>query len=144
MLWSDLERLGSFWDPWQEFERMRRSLFGDGRTSTIVEFPAVNVWVKDDSAVVTTEIPGVDPKSVDISITGKSLTLRGSREPEKEQEEDTYHRRERWYGQFSKIIDLPFNVEADKVEARFKNGVLYLELPRAEAEKPRKINVKSE
>jgi len=144
MLWSDLERLGSFWDPWQEFERMRRSLFGNGRTSAIVEFPAVNVWVKDDSAVVTTEIPGVDPKAVDISITGKSLTLRGSREPEKEQEEDTYHRRERWYGQFSKIIDLPFSVEADKVEARFKNGVLYLELPRAEAEKPRKITVKTE
>jgi len=144
MLWSDLERFGSFWDPWQEFERMRRSLFGDGWASTVVEFPAVNVWVRDDNAVVTTEIPGVEPKSVDISITGKSLTLRGSREPEEGQEEDIYHRRERWYGQFSKIIDLPFSVEVNKVEARFKNGVLYLELPRAEAEKPKKISVKSE
>jgi HSP20 family protein len=144
MLWSDLERLGSFWDPWQDFERMRRTLFGDGGLSTTVEFPAVNVWVKDDNAVVTTEISGVDPKTVDISITGKSLTLRGSREPDKAREGYTYHRRERWYGQFSKIIDLPFSVETDKVEARFKNGVLYLELPRAKAEKPKKIAVKSE
>lgn len=143
MLWQDFKGISRFLEPWEEFERMRRVL-SRFETPFATEFPAVNVWVNEDNAVVTTEIPGIDLKSTDISITGKSLTLRGSRQPEDGQEGDTYHRRERWYGEFTKIIDLPFNIEVDKVKARFKKGILYLELPRAEAEKPKKIVVKSE
>lgn len=143
MLWSDLERLGSFRDPWREFGRIRRDLSGWSLPST-VEFPAVNVWVSEENAVVTTEVPGIDPKSIDISLVGRSLTLRGSRQPEELKEGETYHRRERWHGQFSKTVALPFNIEGNKVEARFSNGVLSVTLPRAEAEKPRKINIKAD
>lgn len=143
MLWSDFERLGRFWDPWQDFERMRRSLFGNGRTSAIVEFPAVNIWVDGDDALVTAEIPGVDPDTIELSVVGKSLILRGIRQPEEIKNGETYHRQERWQGRFSKTVELPFAVESDKVNARFTKGILSVELPRAEAEKPKKIAVKS-
>ena len=142
MLWSDLERFGSMWNPWRELDPMERTLSRLVPPSK-VEFPAVNVLLAENSALVTTEIPGVDPQAIDISVVGKSLTLRGSRHPEELQEGESYHRRERWYGQFTKTIDLPFNVQVDKVAARFSRGVLSIELPRAEAEKPRKITVKS-
>jgi len=108
------------------------------------EFPLVNIWINADEAVLTTEIPGIDAKAVDISVAGKTVTLRGSRERSPEKESQAYHRRERWYGQFSKTIELPFNVEVDAVEASFRKGVLKVTLPKAHAEKPRTIKVKSE
>lgn len=139
MLWSDFER---FLDPWREFERMRRALLGiNGMTAT--DFPAVNIWVGPDNAVVTTEVPGIDPDDIDISVVDRSLTLRGVRQPEESKEEASYHRRERWSGRFSRTIELPFAVEADKVAARFKKGVLTIDLPRAESDKPRRITVTS-
>jgi HSP20 family protein len=142
MLWSDLERFGSMFDPWREFDRVERTLSRVVPRSS-VEFPAVNLWVAENSAFLTTEIPGVDPQAIDISVVGKTLTLRGSRQPEEIREGASYHRRERWYGQFTKTVDLPFNVQADKVNARFSKGILSIELPRADAEKPKKITVKS-
>jgi HSP20 family protein len=108
-----------------------------------VDFPAVNVWVSGDEAVVTTEIPGVDPQSIDISVVGKTLTIRGSRDPEELKEGESYHRRERWLGRFTKTVEMPFLIEASKVEANFSKGILHIKTPRAEAEKPRKITVKS-
>ena len=142
MLWSDFERLGRFLEPWRDFERMHRAL--SGRTSALsIEFPALNVWVSGDNAVVTTELPGVDPNTIDISVVGKSLTIRGAREPEVLKEGESYHRRERWSGQFTKAIELPFTIDTTRVEAKFIKGVLHINLPRAEADKPRKVDVKS-
>lgn len=143
MLWSEWERLGRFFDPWREFERTRRA-FSRLSTPTTAEFPAMNVWVTGDHAVVTTEIPGIDLKSLDISVIDDSLTLKGSRKSEDLKEGECYHRRERWEGQFTKTFHLPFRIEAGKVEARFTKGVLYISLPRAEADKPKKISVKAE
>ncbi len=142
MLWSDLERIGRFLDPWREFERMNRVLSRYG-VPGIVEFPAVNVWTASDSAVVSTELPGIDPDAIDISVAGSTLTLRGAREPEALKEGESYHRRERWSGKFSKAVELPFPIEGNKVEARFVRGVLYITLPRAEADKPKKVAVKT-
>ena len=140
MLWSNNSNW--FFDPWDEFERMRRVMSGlDSRRSS--EFPSVNTWVSSDDSIVTTEIPGVDPESIDISVTGKTLTLRGSRKADDIKEDQTFHRRERWNGEFSKAIELPFIIEADKVVAKFKKGILTLTLPKAEAEKPKKIEIKS-
>ena len=142
MLWSDLERIGGLWDPLREFDRMQRAL-SRWSTPSAIEFPAVNVWVSGDTALVTTEIPGVDANALDISVVGKSLTLRGSRGAEEITGDESYHRRERWHGQFTKTIELPFTVESGKVEARFAKGILTITLPRAEAEKPKKISVKA-
>jgi len=143
MLWTDWNRLGRFWDPWEEFERMSRSIFGNGGSYANVEFPAVNIWVNEDHALATAEIPGVDPETIELSVMGKSLTLRGNRESEPLKDDETYHRQERWQGRFSRTIELPFTIENDKVTARFTGGILHVELPRAEAEKPKKIAVKS-
>jgi len=143
MLWSDLERFGRLVDPWLDLERMQRA-FSRWATPSTMEFPALNAWVSGDTALVTTELPGVDPKTIDISVVGKSLTLRGSREPEQLKENESYHRRERWHGQFAKTVELPFNIESGRVDAKFSKGILSITLPRAEADKPRKIAVKSE
>ena len=142
MLWSDFERLGRFWDPWQDFERMRRSFVGNGGTSASVEFPAVNIWVTGDDALLTAEIPGVNPDTIELSVVGQSLTIRGERQSEKLTDGEMYHRQERWQGRFSKTIELPFAIESGKVNAKFTKGVLSVILPRAEAEKPKKIAVK--
>jgi HSP20 family protein len=143
MLWSDLERFGRLVDPWRDLERMQRA-FSRWATPSTMEFPALNAWVAGDAALVTTELPGVDPKTIDISVVGKSVTLRGSRQPAQLKENESYHRRERWYGQFAKTVELPFNIESAKVDAKFSRGILSITLPRAEADKPRKIAVKSE
>jgi HSP20 family protein len=142
MLWTDFERLERQIDPWRELERMSRA-FERSAAPSQAEFPAANLWVEADGATATMEIAGIKPEEIDISVAGKILTVRGSRKPEETKEDEQYHRRERWYGQFSRSLELPFNVEADKVKASYSKGVLAVELPRAEAEKPKKIEIKS-
>ena len=143
MIWSDMNRFNGSWDPWLELDRMQR-LFRDLSMPTTGEFPAVNAWVTGDEAQVTVELPGFDPKDVDISVVGKTLTLKGSRTPEEAKDGESYHRHERWSGSFNRTIDLPFLINANEVEAKFNKGVLTIALPRAEEDKPRKIVVKSE
>ena len=131
---------------WQEMERMRRQLdrMGDGLTTRAVpSFPALNVWTNADGLLVTGELPGVEPDNLDIAIVDKTLTLSGKREAAELPEGARYHRRERGCGTFSRSINLPFRIEADQVEATFKNGVLTINLPRAEEEKPRRIAVQA-
>lgn len=142
MLWTDFDRFGSFIDPWRSFERLNRAT--DGLRPATAEFPAVNVWTDGETAFLTAELPGIEPKAVDISVMGKSVTLRASREGEEAKEGESYHRRERWFGQFTRTVDLPYTIEAGKVEAKFNRGVLHLTLPRAEEEKPKKISIKTE
>lgn len=144
MLWTDFGRYGRTWDPWKELDRLSRSFSGLMPAPTAGEFPAVNVWANGDEATATMEVPGIDPKTVDISVAGKTLTVRGTREPEKSQEGESCHRNERWHGSFSRTIDLPYLIAQDKVHARFSKGVLQITLPRAEADKPKKITVVSE
>ncbi|HBH61427.1 MAG TPA: Hsp20/alpha crystallin family protein [Nitrospiraceae bacterium] len=132
-----LERL---LDPWREFDRMTRLV---NRTDSYgsSEYPAVNVWVNGDNAVITTEIPGIDRNTIDISVSGNTVSLSGSRPAEETKEEQSYHRHELWHGKFSKTVKLPFNIDADKVNATYRNGVLQISLPQLEADKPRKINI---
>lgn len=147
MLWTTgLGRFAGGFDPWTQLAHMENELnrmLSRYASPTSSEFPAFNVWGTPDQVVVTMEIPGVDPKAIDISVAGSTLTVRGSREPEQVEKGVSYHRGERWYGKFSKTIELPFTIEADKVEARFSKGVVYITLPRSEAEKPKKVTVKS-
>ncbi len=138
------------WTPgWREMERLRREmnrLFTtwprQARGATASGYPAMNVWTDEDSAVVTAELPGVVLDDIDITVDDDVLTLRGSRKPD-EVEGATYHRQERRYGSFLRTFRLPFRVDAAKVEASFAKGVLRVALPRAEEDKPRKINVRA-
>jgi HSP20 family protein len=106
-------------------------------------YPAINVWTNQDGAVVTAELPGIDPEDIDISVQNDTLTLRGSRKPEEAQEGGTFHRRERGCGSFTRSFQLPFQVEPDQVDASYAKGVLSISLPRAEADKPQKITIKA-
>ena len=137
-------------NPWREIEQIQREMnrltnaMGNfSRPRVAPGYPAINVWANEEGVAVTAELPGVKPDDIDISVVGKTFTLSGTRQPDELQENDRYHRRERRHGKFTRTFELPFNVEADQVEALFDKGVLQVSLPRAEAEKPRKISVKS-
>ncbi|MCE1251967.1 MAG: Hsp20/alpha crystallin family protein [Anaerolineae bacterium] len=106
-------------------------------------YPALNVWVKDDDMIVTAELPGFTPESINLSVMGNNLTLSGSRAEEDLPEGAKYHRRECVSGEFNRTIRLPYNIDPEKVEASFDKGLLTIKLARAEADKPRKINIKS-
>ena len=134
---------------WREMDRLQQDmnrLFGDmnvNRTRKASSFPAINVWAAEESARVTAEIPGVSKDDLDINVTGDTLTLSGVRSQNDLPEGARYHRQERRFGEFSRSIQLPYTVDVNKVKAVFKNGVLSVDLPRVEAEKPKKITVKA-
>jgi HSP20 family protein len=104
--------------------------------------PAVNLWDGKDALMLELEIPGVKNDQIDISVAGLDLSIKVQR-PDIAEEGVTYHRRERPVGDFTRVLRLPCEVNADKVAAELQNGVLTLTLPKAEAAKPRKISVKS-
>ena len=111
--------------------------------SVAPSYPAMNVWTDQDGAVITAELPGVNPEDIDISVQNDTLTLRGNRAPDEVQEGGTYHRRERGSGSFTRSFQLPFQVASDQVEASYAKGVLSITLPRAEADKPKTIAIKA-
>ncbi len=106
--------------------------------------PVVDVAETESNLTVKVEIPGIDPKDIDISITGDTLTLKGEKKEEKENIGKSYHRVESSYGSFKRIIILPASVDADKVTAKGKNGILEITLPKKEESKSKKISVKVE
>lgn len=133
-----------------DIERMQRQMgdllsafFPNAVPSTAAEFPAINVWANPEGAIVTAELPGMKPDDIDISVAGETVTLSGSRQSVDADDNVKYHRQERGYGEFTRTFELPFAVEADKVEALFENGILRISLPRAETDKPRKITIKT-
>lgn len=108
------------------------------------EFPPANVWISENGAIVRAELPGFGPADVDISLVKDTLTIKGARELSSDCDADgqTCHRQERGHGQFTRSLQLPFGVDSERVQASFINGVLQINLPRAEEEKPRKITIK--
>ena len=134
---------------WQEMKRVQDEMdklsreFSPRYAHAQATYPAINIWADEESAIVTAEIPGISKDDLDINVTGDTLTLGGDRKPEGLPEGAKYHRQERRYGEFSRSIRLPYTVDVNKVKATFKNGILEVFLPRIEAEKPKKISVKT-
>jgi HSP20 family protein len=114
-----------------------------GITSTSGVFPALNLSEDEDNLYVRAELPGVVPEEIEIITKENNLIIKGERKIATEGEKVSYHRREREAGSFRRIISLPTRVDAEKVTAVFKNGVLTVTLPRAAELKPRKIEVAS-
>lgn len=106
-------------------------------------YPLMNVWSSPDGIIVDAEVPGVDPKDVEVSVSGDQLTIRGKVNPERVDRADTYYRCERLAGDFERTLQLPFRAVAEAVKANYRNGILRLTVPRSEAEKPRKIAVEA-
>jgi HSP20 family protein len=119
---------------------MNRLFSGFGAT-TARDFPPINIWLGENSVVVTAELPGVSSNDVSVNLQEDVLTLEGKREPKADQPNVSWQRRERTYGTFSRVAQLPFRVDPDKVQARFDNGVLEIELERLEADRPKKIQI---
>lgn len=129
--------------PFSELRRLQRDmnrLFEEGAASG-EPFPAVNIWSNAERIAITAELPGVDPKDLGLSTLGDQLTIEGEVKPEDADKEATWHRQERASGKFIRTFRLPFEVDASKVSARSRNGVLQIVLPRAEESKPKKIAV---
>jgi HSP20 family protein len=129
------------------FREMRRAqeemnrLFGRVRFPLKAEFPPLNVWAGADGALITAEVPGVRPDQIDVTVHQDTVTLSGKRDPEAVDSDAIVHRQERIHGAFARTVLLPFRVDADKVSAHCDRGVLILELPRHEADKPRKVKI---
>jgi len=117
---------------------------GNGSTFGLRAFPALNVWEDADNVFVEAELRGVAMENIEINVVGSELSIKGSRQAQKTTTGNgnvTYHRQERAAGEFSRFLTLPEAIDADKVEAVLKNGVLTVKLPKAEAAKPRRIQV---
>jgi HSP20 family protein len=139
-------------DPFQELDRLQRqmdSLFqnvaGRGRQSRRAGvYPLVNISEDQEHIYVRAELPGVNPEDLDITIKEQHLVVRGERKIPTEEKNANYHRRERESGFFRRVLRLPAQVDANKVEAACKEGVLTITLAKPEEVKPRQISVKGE
>jgi HSP20 family protein len=139
------------WDPSREMSDLQTEvnrLFGTflGRSplasvSDSVWVPPVDMHETKDELVISTELPGVTEKDIQLSITGDVLSLRGERKGQEEASDRAHHRSERWYGKFERTIQLPIPVQADRVKATFRDGVLTITLPKVEEIKPKQIKI---
>jgi HSP20 family protein len=118
-----------FHDPWGTMFR------GTG-------YPAVDVNENNQEVTVTAELPGIDPKDVEIDVSGSTLTISGEKKQECEETKQNYHYMERSFGRFQRSIELPSSVDPDKVDAVYKNGTLTISLAKRPDAMRRKIEVK--
>lgn len=135
-------------DPFEALRNFQRALdatrtsdwFGAGTTSRGV-FPPVNVFRQGDDFVLVAEMPGVDKTKIDVQVKNNQVRLRGTKEINAG-DGVSVHRRERTMGDFDRVLGLPAEVDADKVQAEYKDGLLTLFLPRPESDKPRSVSIK--
>jgi HSP20 family protein len=106
--------------------------------------PAVDMVDAKDEFVVKADLPGIDEKNVEVTVQDGALTIRGHRKEEKEEKKEDYYYSERSYGAFVRTLPLPSGVDADKVKATFKKGVLEIHLPKAKEAKGKTIEIKPE
>jgi len=121
------------------------SLFTDEGNNIMISnwSPSVDIKEEDDKYVFIADIPGVDPKNIEVTAENGTLTIKGEREEEKKEEKKDYRRVERSWGSFYRRFSLPDNVNTDKIVAKSRNGVLELTLPKTEVVKPKKIAVQA-
>jgi HSP20 family protein len=132
------------YDPLREMLRLLETVAG----KTLREpgpgvFPPMNVTQDEDNFYLRAEVPGVKPNELSISVMGNRVLLAGKREIQREHELVSYHRKERAEGAFSRTVPLPMAVEAERVEAKYADGILTVTLPKTEEAKPRQIAVRT-
>lgn len=143
------------YEPWGVLRRFHddvNQLFGESRTGSVAEgdhssivtsnwTPAVDIKEEDERFVLEADIPGVDPKSIEVTMDNGVLTIKGERKHESEKEANGYKRVERSYGTFYRRFSLPDSADAERVTAKGKDGVLEVSIPKLEKVQPRKITV---
>lgn len=140
------------WDPFREMtmlqDRMNR-LFQDFAPRSAGEeditagnfIPPVDVYEDEHNITLKAEVPGIDPKDVDVRLENSVLTIKGERKFEKDEKEENFHRVERRYGSFVRSFTLPNTVDTDSVKADYDNGVLKIQLSKRAEAKPKQIKV---
>jgi HSP20 family protein len=129
----------------KEMDRLWNRFLGEtpfARTFNEMWSPSVDISETKDDFVVKAELPGLEAKDVNVSISGDVLTIKGEKKSEEEEKDEHYHRVERYSGSFQRVFQLPSGVKADKVEANFDKGVLKVILPKVEEAKKKQIEVK--
>ncbi len=141
------------WDPFRDMLSMRRQmdqmmndmLGEEGTTTQHGEYLLpLDVSENDDHYIVKASLPGVKPDNIDVTYRNGMLTISGETKKEQNVENEQYHMRERSYGTFRRSINLPGDINPDKIDAHFEDGVLTLELPKSEEAKPKRIPVKGQ
>jgi HSP20 family protein len=136
------------WDPWQEMRRLQREMeqFA-ARVPTLRwplrgEYPPLNVMRNENGIAVEALFPGIDRASLDVTVIGDAVTIRGERKAEPGIPEERYHRRERPLGTFSRTVSVGERLDANKAQATYSNGILRVQLASADAA-PKKIAIQS-
>lgn len=139
------------WKPFKEVTTLRKEMDNllnrfFGRSTFGEAFgeewsPTMDVSETANSIVVKAELPGLEAKDIDVSISSDVLTIKGERKKEKEEEGEHYHYSERYYGSFQRSFRLPSTIQADKIEASFEKGVLKITLPKTEEAKKKEIKI---
>jgi len=137
-------------DPFQEMRRLQREmerLFGDvtpgWRWPLTGEYPPINLTRRDQAVVLDAQCPGVDRDTLEVTVIGDSVTIRGERKPEADVPDARYHRRERMVGPFARTIQLGERLDADRTQATYANGLLHVTLARSPEATPKKISIQS-
>ena len=140
------------WRPFRDLERMTREIeerfprfFGRPLFEESEEyFPRIESYIKEGNLVVRADLPGIDPKDIEVMVLGNVLTIKGERKEKKEVKRDEYIRREVSYGAFERRMTLPEGAATDKIKAQFKNGVMEVTMPVAKEMAARKVPIESE
>jgi len=111
---------------------------GTGNTNWV---PLADIYENDNDLIAKVELPGVDPKMVDVRVENNVLTIRGERPFDQKVAQENYHRLERSFGTFSRSFALPTTIDADKIHAEYRDGILNLRLPKSERAKPKRIQI---
>jgi len=140
--------------PWTGMGNLKQELerfFGPFGELKLDEFPAMGDWAPSmdvsetkEALVVKAEVPGLDPKDIQISLQEQYLTIKGEKTRETMDKEERYHRVERFYGSFARSVRLPVGVDGSRVTASFKNGLLTVTLPKTTAAKGTTIPIKAD
>ena len=139
------------WDPFRDLLNLQNEMtrvfgraYGEEAEGTRTSWaPPIDIYETTDSYRVVAELPGFSPDEVDVTVNEGTLTIRGERKFYNEVNEESFHRIERRFGAFQRLVSLPSQVEAEKVEASFDKGVLTVSIPKAEKAKPRRIEIKA-
>ncbi len=140
------------WKPFRELDKMRSDMdrlwdsFLEGRPQVQFGewFPTLDVSETKNDLVVKVELPGMDQKDINVSLSDGHLTIKGEKKQEKEEKEENYHFIERSYGTFTRSVQLPKEVKHDKISASYKNGILKIVLPKSEEAKKKEVKIKVE
>lgn len=139
------------WSPFRELDRFKRDFdelldrFLGGRLSRQAprSGPALESYVDNGKLILRADLPGIDPKDVEITATGDQLTIRGKREQQREEKGRDFVHREVVYGSFERVVKLPGGVDPDKIKASYQDGVLELTVPLPEQSQTRKVPIQS-